>query len=75
MRRGFAVNDMGAFVADSEVERFEGLSEPIDGDLDVGKGRNTLIGYTTTTHFFGATMMTKGMPTSIEYFTNDNCVY
>ena len=34
MRRGFAVNDMGAFVADSEAERFEGSSEPVDGGDD-----------------------------------------
>lgn len=39
---GFVINDMGALVADSEAERFEGTLEPVDGgddNVDRGLGR------------------------------------
>jgi hypothetical protein len=44
VRRGFAINDMGALVADSEAERFEGTPEPVDGghdnvDKELGHGK------------------------------------
>jgi hypothetical protein len=43
-------------------------------NLDVGKGRNIPLGYTTPP-FFGVTMMTMGMPKSTEYFIiNESCV-
>lgn len=61
---------MGTLVADSEAERLESAVKiTLIRNLDVGKGKNIPIGYTTTT-LFGATMMTTtGIPTSIEYFT------
>ena len=39
VRKGFAINEMGALVANSEAERFEGTSGPADGGIDnVDKG-------------------------------------
>jgi hypothetical protein len=44
VRKGFTINDMGALVADSEAERFEGTSETVDGgddnvDKELGRGK------------------------------------
>ena len=76
MQKGFAINDLGTLVADSEAKRFECTTKPVDdgGDntvrnLDVGKGRNVPTSFTTTT-LFGVTMTmtTRILTTSIEIF-------
>ena len=44
LRKGFVINNKGALVADSEAERFEGASGPVDGgddniDKELGRGK------------------------------------
>ena len=39
--KGFAINDMGALVADTEAERFKSTTKPVDdgNDKDLGCGK------------------------------------
>ena len=76
--KGFAISDMGALVAESEAERFESTVDNGNDNVhkELGRGKrqkhpNWLycnLYNTSVTPLFGA-MMTKGIPTNIEYFT------